>query len=125
MAYLFLSDFIVEFGFGVGEFLSDYEKAEFSSLSLEQVVRKYVDERNFLSVFFLGRQIRKYIKENMSSEGLEYTDPPFGEDMSFVEDYFDGDLYVFLTTVSALLDENVRAHRRRIFSILLGKNWRS
>lgn len=65
------------------------------------------------------------IHSPMTPAGLEYEDPLFGQDTSFAEDYFDGDLYVFLTTVSALLDENVRAHRRRIFSILLGKNWRS
>ncbi len=43
----------------------------------------------------------------MTPAGLEYEDPLFGQDTSFAEDYFDGDLYVFLTTVSALLDENV------------------
>ena len=52
---------------------------------------------------------------NMAPEGLQYVDPPFGQDTSFAEDYFEGDLYVFLTTVSALLDGEIKIRRKMLF----------
>ena len=121
MAYGLITDFIYEVGDGVGEFLPDDEKTLFSPLTLDQIVKEYIDERNLLNVFFLKRQIKHYIKNHMTPEGLEYVHPPFGQDTSFVEDYFEGDLYTFLTQVLTLLDVELKARRRNIFSRLAGR----
>ncbi len=121
MAYGLMTDFIFDVGDGVGEFLSDDDKAQFTPLNLEEIVEKYIDERNLLNVVFLKKQIRNYIKRYMGPEGLEYVHPPFGQDTSFVEDYFEGDLYTFLTQVLTLLDVELKARRRNIFSRLDGR----
>lgn len=121
MAYGLMTDFIFDVGDGVGEFLSDDEKAQFTPLNLQEIVKKYIDERNLLNVVFLKKQIRNYIKRHMGPEGLEYVHPPFGQDTSFVEDYFEGDLYTFLTQVLTLLDVELKARRRNIFSRLAGR----
>ncbi len=121
MAYGLMTDFIFDVGDGVGEFLSDDDKAQFTPLNLEEIVEKYIDERNLLNVVFLKKQIRNYIKRHMGPEGLEYAHPPFGQDTSFVEDYFEGDLYTFLTQVLTLLDVELKARRRNIFSRLAGR----
>ncbi|AVX24135.1 hypothetical protein ALO42_102313 [Pseudomonas syringae pv. atrofaciens] len=116
MAYGLIIDFIYDVGEGVGEFLPDDEKAQFTPLSLDQIVKNYIDERNLLNVFFLKRQIKRYIKNHMTSEGLEYVAPPFGQETSFVEDYFDGDLHVFLTNVVSLLDKEYEVRVQNFLS---------
>jgi hypothetical protein len=120
MAYRLITDFIYEVGDGVGEFLPDNEKALFTPLSLDQIVKEYIDERNLLNVFFLKRQIKHYIKKHMTPEGLEYVHPPFGQDTSFVEDYFEGDLCVFLTKTLTLLDKEFKARAPKVISRLAG-----
>lgn len=120
MAYGLITDFIYEVGDGVGEFLPDDEKTLFSPPTLDQIVKEYIDERNLLNVFFLKRQIKHYIKNHMTPEGLEYVHPPFGQDTSFVEDYFDGDLYVFLTNTLGLLDKEFKARAPKVISKFTG-----
>lgn len=122
MAYGLITGFIYNVGEGVGEFLSDDEKAQFTPLGLDQIVKSYVDERNLLNVVFLKRQIKKYIKKHMTQEGLEYIDPPFGQETSFVEDYFEGDLYVFLTNVLSLLDTEYKISSRNFLLRFTGRS---
>lgn len=116
MAYGLIIDFIYDVGEGVGEFLPDDEKAQLAPLGLDQIVKNYIDERNLLNAFFLRRQIKKYIKNHMTPEGLKYVDPPFGQETSFVEDYFEGDLYVFLTNVLNLLDKEYKVRSQNFLS---------
>ncbi len=122
MAYGLITGFIYNVGEGVGEFLSDDEKAQFTPLGLDQIVKSYVDERNMLNVAFLKRQIKKYIKKHMTPEGLGYVDPPFNQETSFVEDYFEGDLYVFLTNVLSLLDTEYKIRSRNFLLRFTGRS---
>lgn len=95
MNYSCLSGLIYCFGDGVGDFLADEEKSRHCVLGLREIVCGYIDERIFLSAVILGVQIRSYIKRNMSLDGLAYVDPPFNQDTSFPEEYFEGDLSDF------------------------------
>lgn len=52
MAYRLITEFIYEVGEGVGEFLTDDEKAVFKRIELDEIVRGYIDDRNLLNVFF-------------------------------------------------------------------------
>jgi hypothetical protein len=114
MAYGYLMDFMFDVGIGVGEFLQDEEKAEFTPMTLAQIVKDYIDKRNFLCVVFLRRNIKRYIKHHMTADGLEYADP-FDQELSFAEDYFEGDLHVFLTNVLSLLEAERKSRLRRYF----------
>ena len=60
MAYGLITDFIYDLGEGVGEFLTDDEKAQFTPLGLDQIVKSYIDERNLLNVFFLKAQLGRF-----------------------------------------------------------------
>ncbi|MEN4752700.1 hypothetical protein ABEH28_23415 [Pseudomonas sp. Ps21-P2] len=104
-------------GDAVGEFLTEEEKKAFDPLTLPQIVNEYIGcgFLDLLHAILFKRQIKSYIRRNMTPEGLQYVDPPFGQDTSFAEDYFEGDLYVFLTTVSALLDGEIKIRRKRLF----------
>ncbi|MCF5708198.1 hypothetical protein GIV19_12975 [Pseudomonas syringae] len=115
MSYGFLSGFIYDVADSVGEFLSDEQKRELPPPILEKIVSAYIDKRNLLSALCLRAQIKKYIKENMTPDGLEYVDPPFNQETSFLEDYFEGDLYVFLTNVLTLLNSEIRVRRLAFF----------
>lgn len=116
MAYGLITDFIYDVGEGVGEFLRDDEKSEFTPQGLQEIVKKYIDDRNLLNVIFLKKQIRHYIKHHMTPEGLKYVHPPFGQETSFVEDYFEGDLHAFLKMVLKLLDNELNFRSRDFFS---------
>jgi len=118
MAYGLMSDFLYEVGDGVGEFLTDEEKVNFTPSTLEEIIKNYIDERNLLNVFFLKRQIKSYISTHMSAEGLIYVHPPFGQETSFIEDYFEGDLYTFLTNVMRLLDKELKTRSSRFLSTI-------
>ena len=107
-------DFMFDVGIGVGEFLQDEEKAEFTPMTLAQIVKDYIDRRNFLCVIFLRRNIRCYIKHHMTADGLEYADP-FDQELSFAEDYFEGDLHIFLTNVLSLLEAESNSRLRKYF----------
>ncbi|MEX6677389.1 hypothetical protein QWI18_15825 [Pseudomonas sp. W2Oct36] len=104
-------------GDAVGEFLTEEEKTEFEPLTLPQIVSEYIGDGflDLLHAILFKRQIKVYIRRHMTPEGLEYVDPPFGQDTSFAEDYFEGDLYVFLTTVCALLDGEIKTRRKKLF----------
>ncbi|MDT3231735.1 hypothetical protein [Pseudomonas sp. rhizo25] len=121
MNYSYLSGFIYCFGDGVGEFLGDEEKSHHCVLGLREVVCGYIDERGLLSSVILGVQIRSCIKRNMSLDGLAYVDPPFNQDTSFPEEYFEGDLYDFLTSVLGLLDAEIKARGQKVFHRLIGR----
>ncbi|MEQ7921903.1 hypothetical protein ABQX22_22100 [Xanthomonas sp. WHRI 1810A] len=101
-------------GIAVGEFLVDEEKDSYVPLTLPEIVAEYVDTHSTLCVFFLKRNIKKYIDKNMTADGLEYADP-FDQELSFAEDYFEGDLYVFLTNVLALLDAASKLRSSHLF----------
>ncbi|OUM07445.1 hypothetical protein BW686_11050 [Pseudomonas syringae] len=117
MAYGSITDFMHDVGDGVGEFLRDEEKQDFTPLRLDEIVKNYIDERGFLSIFILSRQVNAYIKKNVTAQGLAYVDPPFGQETSFPEDYFEGDLYVFLTNVLTLLDLETKRRVREFFRL--------
>lgn len=122
MSYESLSGFLYDLGDGVGEFLPEEQKVELRRLSLEEIVRGYIDRRSILSAFLLKRQIKTYIKVNMAVDGLEYVDPPFNQDTSFPEDYFEGDLHVFLNSVLNLLDSEIKTRRCTFLLRLIGKS---
>lgn len=115
MKYMFLSGFMYEVGDGVGEYLAEEEKDYYTPMTLKDIVREYSIGRNVLNFFLLKRDIKKYIKSNMGPDGLEYVYPPFDQETSFPEDYFEGDLYVFLTSVLDLLDSEIKLRLRNIF----------
>jgi len=116
MKYGLINDFIYDVGDAVGEFLPEEEKIDLTPINLEDIVKKYIDERNLLNVFFLKRQIKIYIKSHMTPDGLEYAYPPFGQDTSFVEDYFEGDLHTFFIRVISLLDLESKNRLRSFLS---------
>lgn len=103
-------------GDAVGEFLAEEEKKEFEPLTLPQIVKACIGYGflDLVHAILFKREIKTYIRRNMTPEGLQYVDPPFGQDTSFAEDYFEGDLYVFLTTVSALLDSEIKIRRKKL-----------
>uniref|UniRef100_A0A7C1WSG9 Uncharacterized protein n=1 Tax=Pseudomonas graminis TaxID=158627 RepID=A0A7C1WSG9_9PSED len=117
MQYSYILGFMFSVGDAVGEFLAEEEKKKFEPLTLPQIVNEYIGYgfMDLLHAILFKRQIKTYIRRNMTPEGLQYVDPPFGQDTSFAEDYFEGDLYVFLTTVSALLDSEIKIRRRKLF----------
>lgn len=114
MKYGFLTGFMYHVGTCVGEFLQDEEKESFAPMTLPEIVKDYVDHSSFLDRFFLRRNIRQYIKNNLTSDRLKYA-YPFEYDLAFPEDYFEGDLHVFLKNVVFLLDG---ASKPRIKKIL-------
>ncbi|WP_229631769.1 MULTISPECIES: hypothetical protein [Pseudomonas] len=117
--YMHLHGFMYEVGEGVGEFLSDEEKENFRPLTLPEIVKKSFGKGGIISLihaFVLKRQIKHYIKNHMTAEGLAYVYPPFGQETSFAEDYFEGDLHTFLNNVLTLLDKEIINHRRNLFS---------
>lgn len=117
-----LHSFMYEVGEGVGEFLSDEEKQHFKPLTLPEIVKKSFAKGGVLSLvhaLVLKRQIKLYIRKHMTAEGLEYVYPPFGQETSFAEDYFEGDLFVFLTDVLMLLDREIKVRAPKIFRFLL------
>lgn len=115
MIYGVLMGFMYEVGAGVGEFLSDEERVIYVPLQLSEIVSEYFDTHGIGSVFFLKRQIKSYIKKNMTASGLIYSEP-FNQELRFPEDYFEGDLHVFLTNVLALLDAERKARIKKFFS---------
>ncbi|AZE99913.1 hypothetical protein C4J95_2451 [Pseudomonas orientalis] len=122
--YMHLHSFMYEVGEGVGEFLSDDEKKYFQPLTLSEIVKNSFGKGGVLSLvhaLILKKQIAHYIRSHMGAEGLEYVDPPFGQETSFAEDYFEGDLYTFLTGVMELLDSEMKARRRKLFFRLIGR----
>lgn len=113
-----LHSFMYEVGEGVGEFLSDEEKQEFEPLTLPQIVKKSFGDGGVLSLIHalvLRRQIKLYIRNHMTIDGLAYVYPPFGQETSFAEDYFEGDLYDFLSSVLVLMDAEIKVRRQRLF----------
>ena len=117
MRYAYLHGFMFSVGDAVGEFLPEEEKREFAPLTLPQIVKKSIGYGllDLLHAILFKREIKTYIRKDMTPDGLKYVDPPFGQDTSFAEDYFEGDLYVFLTTVSALLDSEIKIRRKKLF----------
>lgn len=113
-----------EVGEGVGEFLSDEEKEKYQPLTLPEIVKGSFGKGgalNLMHALILKRQIIHYIKNHMSAEGLEYACPPFDQETSFAEDYFEGDLYNFLTNVLTLLDVEIKAKRQHFFYKIVGR----
>ncbi|WP_244656995.1 hypothetical protein [Pseudomonas sp. CFBP 8772] len=120
--YMHLHSFMYEVGEGVGEFLSDEERQHFKPLTLPEIVKKSFAKGgvlNLVHALVLKRQIKLYIKNHMTAEGLEYVYPPFGQETSFAEDYFEGDLFVFLTDVLMLLNREIKVRAPKIFRFLL------
>ena len=117
MKYSALTDFLYDAGSGVGAFLSDEGKEGFTPMRLDEIVSAYLDERNFLASYFLGKDIKRYIRSYMTPEGLDYADPPFDQDTSFPEEYFEGDLYSFLIDVLEFLDQEKSRRWRRFFRL--------
>lgn len=117
MRYAYLHGFMLSVGDAVGAFLDEEEKKGFEPLTLAQIVKECIGYGllDLLHAILFKREIRIYIRRHMTPEGLQYVDPPFGQDTSFAEDYFEGDLYVFLTTVSALLDSEIKIRRKKLF----------
>ncbi|HEY0285749.1 MAG TPA: hypothetical protein VGC62_01825 [Pseudomonas sp.] len=115
MIYGILMGFMYEVGTGVGEFISDEERDNYVQMSLPEIVSEYFDTHGIVSAFFLKRQIKSYIKRNMTADGLEYAEP-FNQELRFPEDYFEGDLLVFLTNVLSLLDAEVKSRIKGYFS---------
>jgi hypothetical protein len=115
MIYGVLMGFMYEVGAGVGEFLSDEERVIYVPLPLSEIVSEYFDTHGMVSVFLLKRQIKSYIKKNMTANGLVYSEP-FNQELRFPEDYFDGDLSVFLKNVLSLLDAERKSRIKRYFS---------
>ncbi|MEX6665391.1 hypothetical protein [Pseudomonas sp. W2-17] len=113
-----LHSFMYEVGEGVGEFLSVEEKAGFQPLNLPEIVRNSFGKGEIVDLVhavILKRQIRSYIRRYMTADGLAYVYPPFGQETSFAEDYFEGDLYDFLSSVLVLLDAEIKVRRQRFF----------
>jgi hypothetical protein len=108
--------FMYHVGACVGEFLRDEEKVDFIPMTLAEIVRDYVEDSYFLDRFLLRRNIKKYIENYLTVDGLEYA-YPFEYDLAFPEDYFEGDLHVFLTNVLALLDAERKARIKKFFSL--------
>jgi hypothetical protein len=115
MRYGYILGFMYDVGIGVGEFLEDEERAGFEPMALAEIVREYVTSKGVLSSVFLKWQIARYIRHNMTPEGLTYEDDPFHQDLCFPEIYFDGDLLVFLNNVISLLEGEIRSRFKKIF----------
>lgn len=117
MQYSYILGFMFSVGDAVGEFLDEEEKKGFKPLTLPQIVKECIGYGllDLLHAILFKREIKTYIRRNMTPEGLQYVDPPFGQDTSFAEDYFEGDLYVFLTTLSELLDSEIKFRRKKLF----------
>lgn len=115
MAYGYLMGFMYDVGNGVGEFLRDEEKAGYTPMTLPEIVTEYIDERNLLCVFLLRRNIRSYIKKHTTANGVEYAEP-FNQELRFPEDYFEGDLQVFLQNILSLLDAECKSRIKKMFS---------
>lgn len=116
--YMHLHSFMYEVGEGVGEFLLDEEKAEFQPLSLPEIVKRSFGKGGIVRLvhaLILKRQIKSYVRRYMTADGLAYVYPPFGQETSFAEDYFEGDLYDFLSSVLVLLDAEIKVRRQRFF----------
>lgn len=117
MRYAYPQGFRFSVGDAVGEFLDGEEKKVFEPFTLSQIFKECIGYGilYLLHAILFKREIKTYIRRDMTAEGLQYVYPPFGQDTSFPEDYFEGDLDVFLTTVSASLDSEIKIRRKKLF----------
>ena len=118
MAYGHIMDFMYEVGIAIGEFQDDEELV--SADVLANIVRDYVQKYYWLDIVLLRKQIKGYLAKYASDGAVDHYDPPFNQELCFVDYRFGCELYDFLLKVLALLDVEIGRKRNRIVDYLIG-----
>ena len=118
MAYGHIMGFMYDVGIAIGEFQDDEEMV--STDVLADIVRDYVQGYYWLDIVLLRKQIKSYLVKCMRDGVLGCYDPPFNQELCFVEDRFGCELQDFLLKVLALLDVEIGRKRNRIVDYLIG-----
>lgn len=118
MAYCHIMGFMYEAGRAVGEF-SD-EDPDALPVTLPEIVHRYVQEYYWLDIFLLRRQLKRYLRRFSVGEFVDYYDPPFNQELMFVEYRFDCGLFEFLTALGTHLDKEIRLKRNCLSDVIVG-----
>lgn len=118
MAYGHLMGFMYDVGNGVGEFSCEEEKGVPESLA--NIVHAYVQAYYWLDIFLLRKQIKHYLAAYASEGAVDYYDPPFNQELCFVEYHFQCELFEFLNQVLKLIDKEINKKRNGFMDALIG-----
>ena len=112
MSYGYLESFMYgEVAEGVGAWLTDSE-SNISLIGLADIVKGYADKRSRFASLMLRRDIRRYLKKNLTPAGLKNT-APFDYELCFSEHHFGCNNHHFLQQVYTLLDVNLKRTKWR------------
>ncbi|OQR32539.1 hypothetical protein BWR59_11260 [Pseudomonas sp. Bc-h] len=118
MAYGHIMGFMYDVGEAVGEFMPEGEVIVPDTL--EEIVHTYVNDYYWLDVFLLRRQIINYLAKYAVDGKVDHRDPPFNQELCFVEYYFQCELFPFLHQVLTLLDAEIPKKRARFVDVIIG-----
>jgi hypothetical protein len=93
MAYGHIMGFMYDVGEAVGEFMPEGEVNVPDTL--EEIVHTYVHDYYWFDVFLLRRQIINYLAKYAVDGKVDHCDPPFNQELCFVEYYFQCELFPF------------------------------
>jgi len=118
MAYGHIMGFMYDVGNSVGEFLDEDE--QIVPETLPKIVHAYVQEYYWLDIFLLRRQIKRYLAKYASDGQVDHYDPPFNQELCFVQERFHCELFGFLNQVLALVDKEIARKRNCFADRLIG-----
>jgi len=117
MAYGYIMSFMYDVGRGVGEFLHEDEQCVPDTLP--QIVHEYAQTANWLDIFLLRKQIKHYLARYAVDGAVAHYDPPFDQELCFVEERFNCHLFEFLNTVLVLLEGEIgNKHCRAVDKVI-------
>ena len=117
MAYGHIMSFMYDVGRGVCEFLHEDEQCDPDTLP--QIVHEYAQTANWLDIFLLRKQIKHYLARYAVDGAVAHYDPPFNQELRFVEERFNCQLLEFLNQVLILLEEEIGDKRYRFVDKLI------
>lgn len=105
-----IKGFMYALGNGLGEY---HQRPEAARQTLAEIVSDYARMHHWATLLLLWFQIRLYLFTYASNQAVDYYNPPFNQDLCFVEEHFGCDLFGFLSDVIALLADELRKKSRR------------
>lgn len=118
MAYGHIMSFMYDVGRSVGEFLHEGDQCDPDTLP--QIVHEYVQTANWLDIFLLRKQIKHYLARYAVDGAVAHYDPPFNQELCFVEERFNCRLFEFLNQVLILLQEEIGKKHHRFVDKWIG-----
>jgi len=118
VAYWHIMGFMYEAGRAVDAFSG--EDSDEVQVTLPEIVHDYVQEYYWLDIFLLRQQIKRYLRKFSVGQFVDYYDPPFNQELMFVEYYFNCGLFEFLTEVNEVLDTEIGRKRNCALDTFVG-----